>query len=254
MENEEKKTENAEETEKVAEAETGTDTEAEGQGDSKEGSNAPEKAEEGDGKKKQSRAENSYYAKLRRAKEELEAENGRLKAENEGYRANERKSITDEALANLGLDREDLNDPKNMRLAKLYAEASAKGEENPTAYAYRRFRTEEREAREKDEAEAKAKADSEAEAKRKTDEAFKSFTDKYGKDAFNSDLVSKDSLFMKKYGDVVTPDNLMKLYSIYADDVKAEKEKAKDNGTFDTSDDGSTAPKKKYAEDFPEFN
>ena len=256
MENEEeRKTETAEGTEKVTEAEEGTETPAEGQDvPENDGGNAPEKAKDGEEKKKQTRSQDSYYAKLRRRKEELEAENGRLKAENEGYRSDERKSVTDEALSDLGLSREDLEDPRCMHLAKLYAKASAEGEQNPAAYAYRRQREEDREAQARAEAETKAKADAETAMKERTDAAFRDFTGKYGKDAFR-DLTDGNSLFMRKYGNIVTPDNLVALYGIFRDDLKAATEKAKDNGSFDTSSDGDTpARKPKYAEDFPEFN
>lgn len=201
--------------------------------------------------KKQSRDQDSYYAKLRR-------ERDALKAENEKFKENERKSISKEALENLGLEKEELNDPENLKLAKLYVEATTKGEENPTAYAYKQFRILAKEAKEQEARELENQEAQKAEMKRVTDEAFSNFTKAYGNEAFK-DLTNKESLFMKKYGDVVTPTNLVKLYGIYKDDYSKALEKAKDNGAIktangDSTDVGKEEKKIKYASDFKEFN
>lgn len=209
------------------------------------------KAEE---KEKQSREKDSYYAKLRRQREEAMAEADKLRKENEGYRMKERESVTDEALRNLGITREQLSDPDTMALARGYAEATAKGEENPTAYAYRKLFNDRREADTKAKADAEAKAQADAKAKEETDNAFKELTKAYGRDALK-DISDENSVFMKKYGAVVTAGNLNALYGIYKADMKAALDKAKDNGTLNTGTETGKADKKpKFAEDFSEFN
>lgn len=211
----------------------------------------PPKAEE---KEKQSREKDSYYAKLRRQREEAMAEAEKLRKENEGYRKKERESVTDEALKNLGITRGQLSDPDTMALARGYVEATAKGEENPTAYAYRKLFNDRREADSKAKAEADAKAQAEAKAKEETDNAFKELTKAYGRDSLK-DISDENSAFMKKYGAVVTAGNLNALYGIYRADMKAALDKAKENGTLNTKTETGTASKEpKFAEDFSEFN
>lgn len=246
MENEEQ-TKVEVETEKV-ETETNSEPKVEEQATPKSDSdNGLAKTEA----KKQSRAEDSYYAKLRR-------ERDALKAENDKFKESERKSISNEALENLGFERDDLNDPENLKLAKLYVEATTKGEENPTAYAYKEFRKQIKEAKQKEAEALELQKSQEAEAKKNVDEAFASFTKAYGSEAFN-DLTDKNSLFMKKYGDIVTANNLVKLYGIYKEDYVKALEKAKDNGAIptasgDTTGVGTETKKIKYASDFKEFN
>lgn len=215
-------------------------------------------ATEEEGKKKQSRDENSYYAKKRREREALEAENARLKGENEKLRESKRNAVSDEALSDLGMSKEDLKDDENLRLAELYAQGAMKGEENPASYAYKALREEARNAKAKAEEEARKKTEAEEAGKKAVDDAFADFTKTYGKEAFG-DLTNQESLFMRKYGKVVTAGNLVELYGIFKKDVEERTEKAKDNGVLpnpngSADDVNGTAKKVKYAEDYADFN
>lgn len=245
MENEEKeKTEVAEtEGEKPTEEAKGTEGQEEAKTEEKEPSEkaVPEATEktEGEGKRKQSREEDSYYAKKRKEWEATEAENAKLKKQVEAYRQSERDSFSDDALKDLGIKREELAEEDNLKLAKYYVKGLAEGEQNPTAYAYRKLR-EEANAEKAEKAKAVQQEKERTEAYNK---AFDEISKTYGSNAVKNDIGNKDSAFMKEYGELVTEENIARLYTIYRNHSKELERLAKKSGTPPTN--GSNAPEVK---------
>ena len=79
-------------------------------------------------KAKQSRAENAKFAEMRRRNQALEAENKRL-------REAQKAGISETALSELGLNKDDM-DEDDKRLYNAYVDAVLSGKDNPKDYAY----------------------------------------------------------------------------------------------------------------------
>jgi uncharacterized protein YjiS (DUF1127 family) len=161
------------------------------------------KADE-ENRKSQSSKENARFAQLRR-------ENERLAKELDATKSELRGNISDTALKDLGLTREDLKDESNMALARSYMKAVANGEENPTLSAYKEQRSE---ALKRDNI-AREQARLEANRNTAIQEDAKNFAKAFPKD--NIVEITKDNTeFMRMYGQV--PDlmgNVTKYYGIY---------------------------------------
>lgn len=158
-------------------------------------------------KKVQSSEENARYAKLRRQYEEQKKRIEVLESE-------KRESITDNALKELGLTREDLKDEENMELANAYVKSLASGAENPKANAYELVYKAKRESakKAKEEAEAKTKLEQAENAKILEDK------NKFVKEFPNVDLgtlLETNSDFRKVFSDVDLAGNVTTYYRIY---------------------------------------
>lgn len=151
---------------------------------------------------------NARYAQLRRDNEELKKRLDALQSER-------RENITEQALKDLGLTREDLSDDDNMLVATEYTKALAKGEQDPIAYAYRTVYRKSMEAKRK----ASEETAKEAKAKEETAKKVKADTENF-KAAYPNvninDLVKDGSEFNDLFGDV--PDiigNVTKYFGKY---------------------------------------
>lgn len=143
---------NQEEEKNLSEEEKGEEEakESEAKSGTQENPLAPESQSGDEGKKTEAEAkpemskeERSHQAEMRRLREELEAAKRQLNS----YREEKQGSITDKALNDLGITREDLNDPDSMKLAENYMKGLANGEKDPAAYAHRQFFIDSRTAR-----------------------------------------------------------------------------------------------------------
>lgn len=152
-------------------------------------------------------ADNARYAEMRRQSEELQRRIAQLESEN-------KESVTDEALRDLGFSRQDLDDSENMGIAKAYVKALAKGAQNPKAEAYEHVYKAKREAQRQALAEQERLAKEEAAHKSLVAKDIEDFGRAYPNVRI-SDVTKPDSDFMKAFKDVVTNGNVTKYYGIY---------------------------------------
>ena len=176
-------------------------------------SETKDKGTEGEGdngkpKTKQTREEDARYAEMRR-------QNEKLQREIEEYRKRDIERVSDKALNDLNLKREDLNDEDNARLVKAYEKAVAEGVENPVGYAYRSEYARSQEA--------KKKSAEEGANIRKDIEDFKKM---YGSKVYN-EIMEPESAFQKKLGKKLRPGNLCDLYDTYMLTIGEEPKAAK---------------------------
>ena len=134
------------------------------------------------------------------------------------------QNVADKTLKDLGLTKDDLKDPENLKLAEYFAEGQQQGLENPAAYAYRKqlmelkgYSEQQRKAQE-----AKAKIEQDARADREKANA------KYGAD-FVAQALARDSAFMKNYGAILNHDNFLVLLDVYS---KTSEKAAREQGSF----------------------
>lgn len=151
--------------------------------------------------KKQTRDENSAYAKMRRKMEEYEKQNTQLqeqlKKQEEEFKRRESESwndakrrISDDDLVALRLDRDNL-DSESMEIVRLYQQAKVDGDEDPVGYAYAKHYQNASKAKK----EEKAYYDMcEADIKRAEIN--------YGKDVVK-EAMKQDSDFRKTYGSLI---------------------------------------------------
>lgn len=202
--------ERIEETEEISEDEV-TEPVAEAEEKAEVKPDRETRSSKADRKREQTPEENAAWKKRRlqweAEKRQLE---GELKESRKQVQALRTGSVSDEALADLNITRDDLSDPDNLRLAELYTEATRKGEENPAAYAYRmqnaEYRGQSQKARQ---AEEERRTISEN-ARKDRAEASR----KYGKEWVDRTLNS-DSDFMRLYGNILTHDNFAVLLEAY---------------------------------------
>lgn len=211
MNDEDKKVEEEKTTEEAQQSETKEENKS---SDVKEPE--PQKAEETSGTEDESSTEdkpwknekNARFAQLRRENEELRKSVAALQSE-------KRENITEQALKDLGLTRDDLSDEDNMLVANEYTKALAKGEQDPIAYAYRTAYRKSQEAKKQ----AKEETAREAKVKEETAKKVKADTDNFKAKYPNvniNDLVKEGSEFNDLFGDV--PDiigNVTKYYGKY---------------------------------------
>lgn len=152
-------------------------------------------------------ADNARYAEMRRQNEELQRRIAQLESEN-------KESVTDEALRDLGFSRQDLDDSENMEIAKAYVKALAKGAQNPKAEAYEQVYKAKREAQKQAQAEQERLAKEEAENKSVVEKDIADFARAYPNTDIR-DVTNPNSDFMKAFGGVVTNGNVTKYYGIY---------------------------------------
>ena len=175
--------------------------------------------------KKQSPEENAIWKQRRLEWERRERElSDKLKVANETISGLRSQSVSDEALKDLGLTKDDLKDSDNLRLAELYAEGQKNGVENPAAYAYRKQNSELRNISER-ERKAREERDVERENARKDREQAAA---KYGAE-FVSRALNKDSEFMKQYGRILNHENFAVLMDVYS---RGSDERARKQGSF----------------------
>lgn len=152
--------------------------------------------------------ENARYAQMRRENEELKKRLDAMQSE-------KRENITEQALKDLGLTRDDLKDEDNMAIASEYTKALAKGEQDPIAYAYKTAYKRTQEAKRKASEETAKEAKAKEETAKKVRADADSFKERYPNVNIN-DLVKEGSEFNELFGDV--PDiigNVTKYYGKY---------------------------------------
>lgn len=162
-------------------------------------------------KKVQSSEENARYAELRRQNEEQRKRIEALESE-------KRESVSDSALKELGLTREDLKDEENLSLANAYIKALANGAENPKASAYETLFKSKRESAKKAKEEADNKAKLDQVEKSKINEDKLQFSKEFP-DVNIAEITKSDSDFRKTFSELSDEEMIgyiTKYYRIYA--------------------------------------
>lgn len=223
MEQEEEKTQAVSTEEKAGIPEETEKAEAEEEATEAQGTESGAKAEaenaETGKKAEMPKDERSRQAEMRR----LNDENARLKRQLEQYRTAREGAVSDTALQELGLTKDDLKDSENLALAEDYMAGLAKGEKDPALYAFRKAKMRANEA--KKEADAKAKA--ETEAKERQTKAVEADAKEFARLFPNVDIgkvTSPDSDFMRKHGnDANLMGNVTGTYAKYLQEKENER-------------------------------
>lgn len=227
------------------------DDEPKSEGKSPETSDGRKKEEAPKDDGKSARAKNSHEAEQRRLREENERmakENAQLKAEAQKAEFRGKAGAVPKAvLQDLGLT--SIESERDLKLAQAYQDAEAKGSDDPRADAYaslykemvdaeeKKKQAEEKAAKEKQQADAKAK------------EIYDSFIAKFGKKAMGELLDANSDFRHSAFSKYANADNLQDVYQDYLDTQKTVKKAAgaeakamgASYGNFDTS---ATSPAK----------
>lgn len=174
-----------------------------------------------DQKSKQTREQDSFYAKLRRENEELKKQKESLEKT-----LNSTRGLADtEIMKELGI--ESLENEDDLFLYKTYQSAIANGNDEPIAYANREYRKMVRD-REKS---IREQADLES---REKETARKDAEDLHKKFGVTRSDIKNDPVFMGLYGEEIKVGNVTKLYSKYKEFVKPN-ENSKKKGVLPTN-------------------
>lgn len=222
--------------EEKVESEQLNDTPTENEDESEVSSNTEQSTEQVS--KKQTRDENSAWAKMRRENEELSKQVKELQSQVSTIKERANSQISDETLEALKLTREDLDDPVNLKLVSKYLKAVQSKDENPIAYAYQETINERNEEDRKKREAVQFQEEQKKKILEIQQDEITQASKKFGKKEVE-ECLSPDSDFSKTFG-AIPVGGLVAVLDGYFKMKKPIEDKAKDLGTIPTSNVGKS--------------